>query len=106
MADSDSTPNPFPISAQKLGPKAAIYARVSTSNNQDPETQLLALREYVRARGFDLVDEYVDVGISGSKERRPSLDQLMKDARKRRFDTVLVARFDRFASPHRSPIWK
>ena len=79
-------------------PRVAIYARVSTKNNgQDPETQLLPLREYAQARRFEVFAEYVDVGISGSKERRPELDQLMKDARQRRFDTVLVARFDRFA---------
>ena len=76
----------------------ALYARVSTKNNgQDPETQLLALREYAQARGLEISTEYVDVGISGSKDRRPALDQLMKDARHRRFDAVLVARFDRFA---------
>ena len=79
-------------------PRVAVYARVSTkNNNQDPETQLLALREYAKARGFEPIDEYVDVGISGSKEKRPALDRLMKDARRRRFDAVLVARFDRFA---------
>jgi DNA invertase Pin-like site-specific DNA recombinase len=55
------------------------------------------LREYAQARGFHLVNEYVDIGISGSKDRRPELDRLMKDARQRRFDAVLVARFDRFA---------
>ena len=78
--------------------RVALYARVSTKNNgQDPETQLLALREYASARGFEVFDEYVDVGISGAKETRPALDRLMDDARKRRFDTVLVARFDRFA---------
>jgi len=86
MADRNST-----------RPKAALYARVSTKNGQDPETQLIALREYAQARGFEIVNEYVDVGISGSKETRPSLDRLMTDARKRRFDAVLVARFDRFA---------
>ncbi|MDA2935545.1 recombinase family protein [Acidobacteria bacterium AH-259-D05] len=75
-----------------------IYARVSTKNNgQDPQTQLIALREYAKARGFQVFHEYVDVGISGSKESRPSLDRLMDHARKRRFDAVLVARFDRFA---------
>lgn len=77
--------------------KAALYARVSTNHSQDPETQLLALREYVRARRLEIAGEYVDVGISGSKEKRPALDKLMKDAHKRRFDAVLVARFDRFA---------
>ena len=78
--------------------RVALYARVSTKNNgQDPETQLLALREYASARGFEVFHEFADVGISGSKEKRPALDRLMDDARKRRFDTVLVARFDRFA---------
>ena len=79
-------------------PRLALYSRVSTKNNgQDPETQLVALREYAQARGFEVFHEYVDVGISGSKEKRPALDQMMADARKRRFDAVLVARFDRFA---------
>ncbi|MDA2930618.1 recombinase family protein [Acidobacteria bacterium AH-259-O06] len=78
--------------------KTALYARVSTRNNgQDPETQLLALRQYAKARRFEVFEEYVDIGISGAKESRPALDQLMNDARKRRFDAVLVARFDRFA---------
>jgi DNA invertase Pin-like site-specific DNA recombinase len=78
--------------------KVALYARVSTRNNgQDPETQLLALREYAKARRLEVFAEYVDVGISGSKASRPALNKLMADARKRRFDTVLVARFDRFA---------
>ena len=79
-------------------PRVALYARVSTKNlGQDPETQLSALREYSKARCFEVFEEYVDVGISDSKEKRPALDQLMKDAKRRRFDTVLVARFDRFA---------
>ncbi len=78
--------------------RVALYARVSTKNNgQDPETQLIALREYASARKLAVFAEYVDVGISGSKDSRPALNKLMADARKRRFDTVLVARFDRFA---------
>jgi DNA invertase Pin-like site-specific DNA recombinase len=78
--------------------RVALYARVSTKNNgQDPETQLIALREYAGHRGMTVVDEYVDVGISGAKDRRPALDRLMADARRRHFDIVLVARFDRFA---------
>ena len=78
--------------------RVALYARVSTRNNgQDPETQLLALREYAQARKLEVFSEYVDIGISGSKDSRPALDRLMDDARKRRFDAVLVARFDRFA---------
>ncbi len=79
-------------------PRVALYARVSTKNNgQDPETQLIALREYASARKLAVFAEYVDVGISGSKDSRPALNQLMADAKKRRFDAVLVARFDRFA---------
>ena len=87
MANRNSTPA-----------RVAIYARVSTKNNgQDPETQLMALREYAKARQLEIFAEYVDVRISGSKQDRPALNSLMADARKRRFDTVLVARFDRFA---------
>lgn len=78
--------------------RVALYARVSTKNNsQDPETQLLALRDYAQARKLEVFSEYVDIGISGSKDSRPALNRLMADARKRRIDTVLVARFDRFA---------
>jgi DNA invertase Pin-like site-specific DNA recombinase len=72
--------------------------RVSTKGHgQTTDTQALALREYAERRGFQVVDEYADEGISGAKDRRPQLDRLMADARKRRFDAVLVARFDRFA---------
>jgi len=86
------------MTTQKHTPQVALYARVSTKNNgQDPETQLMALREYAKARGFEVFAEYVDVGISGAKEKRPELNRLMDHARKRRFDAVLVARFDRFA---------
>jgi len=78
--------------------RVGLYARVSTKNNgQDPETQLIALREFARARCFQIADEFVDIGISGAKDRRPQLDRLMVDARHRRIDVVLVARFDRFA---------
>jgi DNA invertase Pin-like site-specific DNA recombinase len=72
--------------------------RISTKNHgQTTDTQALALREYAERREFQIVDEYADEGISGAKDRRPQLDRLMADARKRRFDAVLVARFDRFA---------
>jgi DNA invertase Pin-like site-specific DNA recombinase len=78
--------------------KIAIYARVSTRHHgQNPETQLLALRDYAKARGLEITMEYVECGISGGKEWRPQLDRLMGDARRRKFDAVLVARFDRFA---------
>ena len=75
--------------------RVGIYARVST-NRQCPESQLLPLREYATARGFEIVSEYVDV-ISGSKDSRPELARLMADAAKRRLDAVAVWKFDRFA---------
>jgi DNA invertase Pin-like site-specific DNA recombinase len=78
--------------------RAALYMRVSTKGHgQTTETQALALREYAGHRGFEIVEEYRDEGISGSKDSRPALDRLMKDARARKFDVVIVARFDRFA---------
>jgi DNA invertase Pin-like site-specific DNA recombinase len=77
--------------------KAAIYARVSTANNgQDPRMQTRDLDEFCERRGWTLT-EYVDVGISGTKEKRPALDRLMADAHKRKFDVVVVWKFDRFA---------
>ena len=77
--------------------RAAIYARVSTSNQgQDPHVQTRELGEFCEHRGWTLA-EYVDIGISGTKEKRPALDRLMADAHKRRFDVVVVWRFDRFA---------
>jgi DNA invertase Pin-like site-specific DNA recombinase len=77
--------------------KIAIYARVSTHNGQDPEMQLRELREYCERRGWEITREYVDVGISGSKEKRPQLDELLREAHRRCFDVVVVWRFDRFA---------
>ena len=77
--------------------KAALYARVSTNNGQDPEMQLRELREYCQRRNWEVAREYVDVGISGTKEKRPELDKLLADAHKRHFDAVVVWRFDRFA---------
>ena len=74
--------------------RVAIYARVSTTD-QTCENQLLELRRYCTARGWTST-EYVDTGISGAKERRPALDQLMTDARQRRVDAVVVWRLDRF----------
>ena len=77
--------------------KTAIYARVSTTNGQDPEMQLRELRDYCQRRGWEVGREYVDVGISGAKEKRPELDRLLADAHRRHFDAVVVWRFDRFA---------
>ena len=77
--------------------RAALYARVSTSNGQDPEMQTRELREYCERRGWTVASEYVDIGISGTKEKRPELDRLIADAHRRRFDAVVVWKFDRFA---------
>jgi DNA invertase Pin-like site-specific DNA recombinase len=78
--------------------KAAIYARVSTTNHgQDVTLQTRELQQFAEARGWQIAGEYVDNGISGSKDSRPELDRLMADAHKRRFDVVAVWKFDRFA---------
>src|SRR5438105_2404380 len=73
--------------------RCAIYARVSTCE-QEPENQLQELRRYADARGWTAM-EYIDRGVSGAKDRRPSLDQLVADARRRRFDVLVVWRLDR-----------
>ena len=78
--------------------RVALYARVSTADKgQDPHVQTLELEEYCQSRGWSVAGEYVDVGISGAKEKRPELDRLMADAHRRRFDAVLCWKFDRFA---------
>jgi len=77
--------------------RVALYARVSTVNGQqDPEMQLRELREYCTRRGWEISGEYVD-HISGARDKRPALDRLMVDAHRRRFDAVVVWKFDRFA---------
>ena len=76
--------------------RAAIYCRVSTAD-QKIESQLYQLRDLAAARGFEIVQEYADRGFSGAKARRPALDALMADARRRKFNVVLVAAFDRVA---------
>jgi DNA invertase Pin-like site-specific DNA recombinase len=82
-------------SSKSYPKRAAIYARVSTGD-QHLETQLLDLREMAKRRGYEIVHEYADI-ISGAKSKRPGLDQLLADARRHRFDIVLVAAFDRVA---------
>lgn len=76
--------------------KVWIYARVSTIDKQDLNTQLLPLREYCKARWFEIYKEYTDK-MSWWKESRPELDKLLEDAHKRKYDLVLVFRFDRFS---------
>jgi DNA invertase Pin-like site-specific DNA recombinase len=76
--------------------RAALYIRVSTLD-QHPETQLHELRQFASQREFEIVDEYTDHGISGTKARRPALDRLLQDAHRHRFDVVLVWSCDRLA---------
>lgn len=80
-----------------VGSRAAIYARVSTVAGQSPQMQLEALREYAAHRKLEVVTELVDHGVSGARDHRPALDELMCVARRRQIDVVLVYRFDRFA---------
>lgn len=75
--------------------RVAIYARVSTATEQSPEMQLRDLRELAERRGFEVVREYVDQGFSGATDSRPALNDLLSDARRGRFDAVLVWRLDR-----------
>jgi DNA invertase Pin-like site-specific DNA recombinase len=76
--------------------RVAIYARVSTTNGQNPEMQLSDLREYASRRGWEVFAEYVDNGVSGAKESRPELNRLMADVHLRCFDVVLCWKVDRF----------
>jgi DNA invertase Pin-like site-specific DNA recombinase len=75
--------------------KAAVYVRISTED-QNTAMQNDELPAYCAARGWAVTELYTDK-MSGAKDRRPALDRLMADARKRKFDVVVVWRFDRFA---------
>jgi DNA invertase Pin-like site-specific DNA recombinase len=99
-AKETSTPSVFPqvVRGADLERRAVLYSRVSTLHHgQDPEVQSREIREYCQRRGWPLVGEYVDAGISGAKERRPQLDHLIADAHKRKFEVIVVWKFDRFA---------
>src|SRR6478609_9167385 len=76
--------------------RVALDARVST-DGQDPEVQLAALRAHATNRGWTVIGEFIDQGYSGAKEKRPALDRLMKAAWAGTMQAVLVWRFDRFA---------
>src|SRR5580700_6712448 len=77
--------------------RAAIYARVSTTNHgQDAGLQTRDQHQFAEARGWQVFDDYIDEGVSGSKDSRPELNRLMADARRRKFDLVLVWKLDRF----------
>jgi len=80
-----------------MSARIGIYARVSTTDKgQDPEMQLRELREYCERREWKIAGEYVDAGVSGSKDSRPALNRLMADAHSRKFDVVLVWKIDRW----------
>jgi DNA invertase Pin-like site-specific DNA recombinase len=76
--------------------RAALYIRVSTLD-QHPETQQGELRQYAAHQNFCVVREYTDHGFSGTKARRPALDELMEDARRHKFDVLIVWSIDRLA---------
>lgn len=76
--------------------RVALYSRVSTSE-QNAGMQIEELRAYCQRRQWDVAEEFTDAGVSGSKESRPALNRLLADAKRRKFDTVLVYRYDRFA---------
>jgi DNA invertase Pin-like site-specific DNA recombinase len=77
--------------------RVALYARVSTlDKGQDPETQLIQLREYAKRRNFEIIGEFIDYA-SGTSEERKQYKQMMEAAKKRKLDVVLVWRYDRFA---------
>lgn len=75
--------------------RTAIYARVSTTNGQDVTLQTRELQEYAAIRGWQVTSTYTDEGVSGAKDSRPALNRLMADARRRRFDVLLVWKLDR-----------
>jgi DNA invertase Pin-like site-specific DNA recombinase len=76
--------------------RAALYCRVSTID-QHPETQLGELRQFAASKGFEIAGEYIDHGVSGTRARRPELDRMLDDARRHRFDVLLVWSCDRLA---------
>jgi len=76
--------------------RAALYCRVSTVD-QHPETQLGELRQFAANKGFTIVGEYTDHGYCGARVRRPALDRMIDDARRHRFDVLLVWSCDRLA---------
>ena len=101
MAAKETTTHavlPQVVGGADLDRRAVLYSRVSTLHHgQDPEVQSREIREYCQRRGWPLVGEYVDAGFSGAKERRPQLDRLIADAHKRKFEVIVVWKFDRFA---------
>jgi DNA invertase Pin-like site-specific DNA recombinase len=81
--------------------KAVLYGRTSTPD-QHLESQFIQLRDIVAQRGMELTGVYSDLGVSGSKARRPGIDSLLRDARRGKFSVILVAAFDRLARSTRN----
>lgn len=75
--------------------KAAAYSRVSTLLGQDPELQLIHIREYCRSRGIELVKEFTDAGVSGNREKRPGLDAMLTLAKQGKIDVIIISALDR-----------
>jgi len=80
--------------ANAMPTRCALYARVSTTD-QHADNQIAEVRQYCATRGWTITREYVDHGVSGAKERRAALDELVRDARRRRFDVLVCWRLDR-----------
>ena len=78
-----------------MSQRVAIYARVSTLHSQNPEMQLAELREYATRRGWEVTAEYLDLGVSGSRESRPELNRMLAAAHARAFDAVVCWKLDR-----------
>jgi DNA invertase Pin-like site-specific DNA recombinase len=76
--------------------RVAIYARVSTQAGQNPAMQTRELREFAERRGWTITGEFIDLGVSGSRDRRPQLDMLMDLARIRKIDVILTWKLDRW----------
>src|SRR5271156_4990848 len=93
MATTQSN-SPF-HSPQDTRQRIAIYARVSTLHSQNPEMQLTELRDYASRRGWEVTAEYVDLGVSGSRESRPELNRMLAAAHARAFDAVVCWKLDR-----------
>jgi DNA invertase Pin-like site-specific DNA recombinase len=78
--------------------KVAIYARVSTDDKgQDVENQLIQLRDYCKAKGYSIFKEYTEYITGTGKKKRPVFEEMLEDARKRKFDILLVWSYDRFS---------
>jgi DNA invertase Pin-like site-specific DNA recombinase len=82
-------------SQQETRQRVAIYARVSTLHNKNPEMQLAELRDYASRRGWEIAAEHVDLGVSGSRESRPELNRMLAAAHARAFDAVVCWKLDR-----------